>query len=90
MSFFAQTIDYYNMLGYRNKQKASPMTEKLSNAEHWCRMMESKFLCRFFPNNWITWSHNFRQTNFKDFSRTNYSFQRPHLTPLTPFDQPIG
>ena len=27
------------MLGNRNKQKASPMTEKLSNAEQWCRMI---------------------------------------------------
>lgn len=39
MSSFAQAIDYYNLLGYRNKQKASPMTKKLSNAEHWCRMI---------------------------------------------------
>lgn len=39
MSSFAQAIDYYNLLGYRNKQKASPMTKKLSNAEHWYRMI---------------------------------------------------
>ena len=90
MSFFAQTIDYYNMLGYRNKQKASPMTEKLSNAEHWCRMIGKQVSLPFFPTSGLHGLHNFRQTNLKGFSRTNYSFQRPRLTPLTPFDQPIG
>ena len=56
------------MLGYRNKQKASPMTEKPSNAEHWCGMIGKQVSLPFYFSEQL--DYMIRTTSDKQILRT--------------------